>query len=72
MSTLYPDLADLAKYSELSYIISMIDKIKKYKIEGCRNIEKELIGIMCKMKEEFLNMPYIKDFEIKWMDEYIT
>lgn len=72
VSALYPDMAVLAKYSELSYIISMIDKIKKYKVEGCQNIEKELMGIMQKAKGEFLNMPYIKDFEIKWIDEYIA
>lgn len=72
ISTLYPDLSELAKYSELSYIISMIDKIEKYKIEGCKNIEKELVGIIYRMKTEFLNMPYIKNFEIKWIDEYIA
>lgn len=72
VSALYPDMAVLAKYSELSYIISMIDKIKKYKTEGCRKIEEELMGIMFKEKEVFLNMPYIKDFEVKWVDEYIA
>lgn len=68
----YPDLDVLAKYSELSYILSMIDKIKKYKIEGCQKLEKELIDVMCQNKKFFLEMPYIKDFEIKWMNEYIT
>lgn len=30
------------------------------------------MGIMFKEKEVFLNMPYIKDFEVKWVDEYIA
>lgn len=68
----YPELAELAKYSELSYIISMVDKIEKYKIEGCKNLEEELIDVMCENKEIFLKMPYIKDFELRWIDEYIV
>lgn len=58
-------------YSEWSYMISMIDKISLYKIEECNSIQKELIRIIASNKDEFCTMPWIKDFELKWIKSYI-
>lgn len=66
-----PDLYLLAQYSEWSYMISMVDKIEQYNIEGCRGIEQELINILHQVGDKFLNMPWIKEFEIEWMHQYI-
>lgn len=66
-----PDLFMLAQYSEWSYMISMVDKIEQYKIEGCRGIEQEFINVIHKVKEEFLGMLWIKDFEVEWVYTYI-
>ena len=67
----YPDLYELALYSEWSFMISMVEKIDRFNIEECRDIQKELAEELGKNRTRFLNMNDIKQFEIEWINKYI-
>lgn len=66
-----PNTYELALYSEWSFMLSMIEKIDKFKLTDCVEIGKELIMILRKYKKQFINMPEIKDFEREWIERYI-
>ncbi len=65
------DVYELALYSEWSYMLSMVEKIEKYHLEDCLGIGNALKCILKKNREQFLNMPEIKEFEREWMERYI-
>lgn len=66
-----PNIYLQALYSEWSYMISMIEKISRYDIEECKGIQQKLINILRENIEEFRSMPWIKEFEIKWLECYV-
>lgn len=66
-----PNLARLAQYSEWSFMISMVDKIQKYNLQDCKELQKEFVEELGRHKNEFLEMQEIQDFERKWVDDYI-
>ena len=59
-----PALVPLARYSEWSYMLSMI--------EHCRETEKRMKDEIKKNLDEFLNGGFILDFEKDWVRKYIT
>ena len=67
-----PRIYQQTLYSEWSYMISMVEKISRYNIEECREIQRELIGILSINYDKFCSMPWIKDFEIEWMNCYVN
>lgn len=71
LSQKLPKIADYAKYSEWSYLISMCNKISKNHLENCARqlefIKKEL----AEHYAEFYYSPYIEDFERELMRNYI-
>lgn len=71
ISNKLPELQGLVQYSEWSYMISMCDKIKTYKLNDCMEILKRLVRELQKNQKEFLNSPYIQEFEKEWMKSYI-
>lgn len=71
LSEKLPAIADYARYSEWSYMISMCNKIEKNRLENCRE---QLIFVraeLTKHYEEFYNSPYIEEFEREFMRKYI-
>lgn len=66
-----PKIAEYARYSEWSYMISMCNKIHSNNLENCNEqlnlIENELTTHF----KEFYNSPYIQEFEQVWMEKYI-
>jgi glycosyltransferase involved in cell wall biosynthesis len=68
-----PEVGDCALYSEWSYMISMVEKIDRYKPKAdCSrplNFMREELSKYC---DEFLRSPYIKPFESIWMEQYIV
>lgn len=66
-----PKLTELVQYSEWSYMISMCDKIKIYKLSDCYDIFAELVKKLQINQKEFLTSPYIQEFEKEWMIKYI-
>lgn len=71
ISGVLPQLAELSLYSEWSYMISMVEKINRYQLASCKEplafMKKELLL----HQNEFLKSPYITDFEINWMSQYV-
>lgn len=66
-----PDTYKLALYSEWSFMISMIEKIDRYHLEDCKDINDMLCKYLREHRQDFLSMPEIKEFEKSWMERYI-
>lgn len=66
-----PNIASLARYCELSFWISMVDKITLYDLKDCEEIKDMLLVKLRDVQADFLSHPEIKDFEQKWMKEYV-
>ncbi len=67
-----PAIADYARYSEWSYMISMCNKIEKNHLENCKE---QLVFVrreLAEHYEEFYNSPYIEEFEKEFMRKYIA
>ena len=71
LSKKLPKIADYAQYSEWSYMISMCNKIISNNLTNCKKqleyVQKEL----SLHEAEFMNCPYIEDFEVVYMKKYI-
>ena len=66
-----PNIASLARYCEWSFWISMVDKIIQYDLKDCEEIKDMLLVKLRDVQADFLSHPEIKDFEQKWMKEYV-
>lgn len=66
-----PNIYDHALYSEWSFMISMVDKIERFSISDCREIEKRIKYELNTNKDKFIKMSHIRDFEIEWLERYI-
>ena len=70
LATEIPAIADYAKYSEWSYMISMVNKIESNHLEPCKKqLEKMKNELKCHY-DEFFNSPYIELFEREFMKKY--
>lgn len=66
-----PNVYELALYSEWSFMISMVEKINRFKLIDCAEIYTSLLETLCEHKKQFMSMPEIKDFEKTWIERYI-
>jgi glycosyltransferase involved in cell wall biosynthesis len=67
-----PEVGDCALYSEWSYMISMVEKIDRYKPKAdCGRPLSFMREELSKYCDEFLSSPYIQPFEKIWMERYI-
>lgn len=71
LSEKFPNSANAFQYFEWSFMISMVEKIERYKIEACAEQREKMIQVLRKSKREVLNAPELLDFERKWMGKYI-
>ena len=71
LSNLLPDIADYARYSEWSYMISMCNKIEKNNLSECSEQLKFVKEELASNYDEFYTCPYIEDFEKEFMLKYI-
>lgn len=71
LSSKLPDIAEYARYSELSFMISMCNKIHLNNLVSCskqlKYVEEELVSNY----DQFYESKYIQDFEREYMDKYI-
>ena len=70
ISAKLPGLTDMVRYSEWSYMISMCDKIKTYRLTGCGTVFSQMADALRKNRQEFMDSSYIQEFEKNWMAEY--
>jgi glycosyltransferase involved in cell wall biosynthesis len=59
------------KYYKWSFMISMVDKIGKYNLEKCKPERAEMIAELRDVRDEFLECPYILDFEKENIEKWI-
>ena len=71
LSEKLPAIADYALYSEWSYMISMCNKINKNDLVTCKEQLEHVEKVLTENYDEFMNSPYIQDFEVEWMEKYI-
>lgn len=68
----YNDLQALGRYSEWSYMISMVEKINRNQlVEKCRKSLSIMRSELQTHMNEFIHSKYIKAFEVEWMEQYI-
>jgi glycosyltransferase involved in cell wall biosynthesis len=71
ISKIYPNLAPLARYRELAYMVSMIEKIHRYGLENCSESLAYMKSEVKNKADEFLESGFCEDYEKKWFDIYI-
>lgn len=66
-----PDTYEMALYTEWAFMISMVEKIDRFRLSDCEAVGMEITAFLKEHKNQFINMPQIKDYERKWMERYI-
>lgn len=66
-----PGLKDMVRYSEWSYMISMCNKIKEYRLPDCGAVLERMCSVLKANQAEFMSSSCIQDFEKDWMREYV-
>lgn len=70
LSELFPNSADVWRYFEWSFMISMVEKVNRLRLTGCDAQCEIMVSTLRRHKDDFVNSPYIQDFEIEWMRKY--
>ena len=70
LSKKLPSIADYVRYSEWSFMISILEKINRLEIAGCNRQLEVMTQELKAHKDEFLGCGYILDIEKKWMATY--
>lgn len=71
LSEKFPNSAAAWRYFEWSFMISMVEKINRLGINGCKRQLNAMIEDLRKNREEFLQGGFILNFEKEWMEIYI-
>lgn len=71
LSKQFPDSANAFRYFEWSFMISMVEKINRLKLDGCEKQLKEMKKELSAKREEFLSSAEILNFESEWMEKYV-
>lgn len=71
LSEKFPDRAPTFRYFEWSFMISMVEKIRRLGLEECEGQCGEMIKMLQEHREEFLAAPELLDFEREWMERYV-
>lgn len=71
LSGKFPDSAPTWRYFEWSFMISMVEKIRRLGIVGCERQLEHMEMELRKHREEFLGRPEILEFEWEWMKKYL-
>jgi glycosyltransferase involved in cell wall biosynthesis len=67
----FPNSAAAWRYFEWSFWLSMVEKVTRLQLAGCRAIADDLRQKLAEHREEFHNSPYLLDFEKQWVEVYI-
>lgn len=71
LSARLPKLAAFARYSEWSYMLSMLEKISRLALTGFGKQRRRIHAVLDANRTEFTASPFLKDFERKWLQQYI-
>ena len=71
LSEKFPESAGLFRYFELSFMISMVEKINRYNLQNCSNQLNYMLSVLSADREELLGSVEVCDFEKEWMQKYV-
>lgn len=71
LSETFPASATAWRYFEWSFIISMVEKINRYKLTDCTGQLNAMLYKLRMCREDFLHSGFILDFEREWMERYL-
>ena len=67
----YPDKADEWRYFNWSFMISMVEKVKRLELHDCDDICEKSIHKLSDVRDRFVALKYTQDFEREWMEMYV-
>jgi glycosyltransferase involved in cell wall biosynthesis len=71
LSARFPDSIPAWRYFEWSFMISMVEKITRLGLKDCGEQADILKQELAANRDEFLNSPYILNFEKDWVVQYL-
>jgi glycosyltransferase involved in cell wall biosynthesis len=71
LSERFPNNAAYWRYFNLSFQISMVEKVTRIGLVDCYTLRDGLVAELRKHRNEFMNCPWILDFEKEWMERYV-
>ena len=71
LSEKFPESAGLFRYFELSFMISMVEKINRYNLQNCSNQLNYMLSVLSADREDLLGSVEVCDFEKEWMQKYV-
>ena len=72
LSGKFPSSAAAFRYFEWSFMISMVEKIHRLKLNGCERQLAAMTKELTAHQTEFMNAPEIQNFEKEWMKQYVA
>jgi glycosyltransferase involved in cell wall biosynthesis len=67
----FPENKALWRYFNWSFMISMVEKISRYKLSDCMRLREKMILELQSVKTEFMNARCAREFEKEWMNAYV-
>lgn len=67
ISKRFPSLAGFVRYSEWSYMLSMLEKIVRYELQGFEAQRRHILTVLRTNLPEFSASCYLKDVEKEWL-----
>lgn len=71
LSEKFPDHADQWQYFTWSFMISMVEKVTRLKLQDCYPVRDHLIVELKEAYDKFYHCPWILETEKEWMNRYI-
>ncbi len=68
----FPAQAAAWRYFEWSFLISMVEKVKRLNLSECQSQAEAMVKTLKAHRNEFMSSPLIQDFEKAWLEQYIT
>jgi glycosyltransferase involved in cell wall biosynthesis len=72
LSERFPVVKNYFQYTELSYMISMVDKINRYNLTNCGEVLSVMLRELKQNRDAFLHSLWTQEFERQWMKEYVS
>ena len=72
LSVVFPTKAALWRYFELSFMLSMAEKIARHGLGDCYALLVDLKAELVANRENFLSCEWVQDFEKAWVEEYVN
>ena len=67
----FPKNSEMWRYFELSFMISMVEKVKRLNIQECSLQLNDMLNELRANKDKFISSSWALDFEKEWMAQYV-